>query len=135
MKIKRIMIVEDEPDNLKILNYALSSRGYETIPVENADEALRRLDSEYGEAPDFIFLDLQLPGSMPGDELCRRIRKHPKFQKVPVVIVTATAMGRDQQRDFLRETQANAYILKPFELDDIFSQLTAWDSVPAPSGE
>lgn len=134
MKIKRIMIVEDEPDNMKILCYALSSRGYDIVPVENGDDALRSLESE-AVPPDFIFLDLQLPGSLAGGELCRRIRSQPRFRKIPVVIVTATAMGRDQQQAFLRDTQANAYILKPFELEDIFSQISTWDSVPASSEE
>jgi two-component system, OmpR family, response regulator len=112
----RILIVEDEPDLLRSLAQALREEGYAVdTAAEGIDGSYKAENNEY----DAIVLDINLPG-MDGWEILKRLRK---AKKTPVLMLTA----RDQTRDRVRglDTGADDYLVKPFDLDELFARLRA----------
>lgn len=112
----RILIVEDEPDLLAGLAQALREEGYAVDTADNGDDGLFNAE---GTDYDAIVLDVMLPG-MDGREVLRRLRK---TKKTPVLMLTA----RDQTRDRVKGLDAGAddYVVKPFDLEEIFARLRA----------
>jgi len=112
----RILIVEDEPDLLASLAQALREEGY---AVDTADNGPDGLFNAEGTDYDAIILDVMLPG-LDGWELLRRLRR---TRKTPVLMLTA----RDQSRDRVRglDTGADDYVVKPFDLAEVFARLRA----------
>jgi two-component system OmpR family response regulator len=112
----RILIVEDEPDLLASLAQALREEGYAVDTADNGDDGLFNAE---GTDYDALVLDVMLPG-LDGWELLRRLRQ---TRKTPVLMLTA----RDQTRDRVRGLDAGAddYLVKPFELEELFARLRA----------
>jgi two-component system OmpR family response regulator len=112
----RILIVEDEPDLLASLAQALREEGYAVDTADNGDDGLFNAE---GTDYDALVLDVMLPG-MDGWELLKRLRK---TKKTPVLMLTA----RDQTRDRVKglDTGADDYVVKPFDLDEVFARLRA----------
>jgi len=112
----RILIVEDEPDLLTSLAQALREEGYAVDTAQNGDDGLFNAE---GTDYDAIVLDVMLPG-MDGWEILRRLRKS---KKTPVLMLTA----RDQTRDRVKglDTGADDYVVKPFDLEEVFARLRA----------
>ncbi len=88
----RILVVEDNPLNLKLVRDVLGAAGYDVVEATSGEEGLLAA-TEY--PPDLVLMDLQLPG-IDGAETMRRLREGPLADDVPVVAVTAFAMGEDQ---------------------------------------
>jgi two-component system, OmpR family, response regulator len=112
----RILIVEDEPDLLRSLAQALREEGYAVDSANNGEDGLFNAESyDY----DAIVLDVMLP-KLDGWELLKRLRK---TKKTPVLMLTA----RDQSRDRVRglDTGADDYVVKPFDLSELFARLRA----------
>ena len=112
----RILIVEDEPDLLRSLAQALREEGYAVDTANNGEDGLFNAESyDY----DAIVLDVMLPG-IDGWEILKRLRK---TKKSPVLMLTA----RDQTRDRVRglDTGADDYMVKPFDLPELFARLRA----------
>lgn len=112
----RILIVEDEPDLLRSLAQALREEGYAVDTALDGEEGFYKAESyDY----DAIVLDVMLP-KMDGWEILRRLRK---IKRTPVLMLTA----RDQTRDRVKglDTGADDYVVKPFDLDEIFARLRA----------
>ena len=112
----RILIVEDEPDLLASLAQALREEGYAVDTAENGDDGLFNAE---GTDYDAIILDVMLPG-IDGWEILKRLRK---TKKTPVLMLTA----RDQTRDRVKglDTGADDYVVKPFDLKEVFARLRA----------
>src|SRR5271163_265324 len=112
----RILIVEDEPDLLASLVQALREEGYAVDAAANGPDGLFNAE---GTDYDALVLDVMLPG-MDGWELLARLRK---TKKTPVLMLTA----RDQSRDRVRglDTGADDYVVKPFDLPELFARLRA----------
>ena len=112
----RLLLVEDEPDLLASLAQALREEGYAVDTADNGDDGLFNAE---GTDYDAIVLDVMLPG-LDGWELLKRLRK---TKKTPVLMLTA----RDQSRDRVRglDTGADDYVVKPFDLAEIFARLRA----------
>jgi CheY-like chemotaxis protein len=106
---KAILIVDDNPSNLKLLRVLLSGEGYEVRTASGADEALASLAQQ---KPALILMDIQMPG-MDGLELTRRIKAEPATSAVPVVALTAYAMSGDETR--AKEAGCDAYVTKPID--------------------
>ncbi len=104
--MKKIAIVEDNPDNRLLLRAILQGR-YELVEYEAGTEAL---DGIARERPDLVLLDISLP-EMDGTEVLRRLRGMPGFEALPVIALTAHAMSGDRQR-FLSEG-FDHYLAKP----------------------
>ena len=112
----RILIVEDEPDLLASLAQALREEGYAVDTADNGDDGLFNAE---GTDYDAMVLDVMLPG-MNGWEILRRLRQ---TKKTPVLMLTA----RDQTRDRVKGLDGGAddYVVKPFDLEEVFAQLRA----------
>jgi two-component system, cell cycle response regulator DivK len=105
---KRILVVEDQPDNRRILRDLLGNAGYELIEAETGEEALTALEAQ---RPDLILMDIQLP-VMDGYEATRRIRSKPELKSIPIIAVTSYALAGDEAKALA--VGCNAYITKPF---------------------
>jgi len=105
---KRILVVEDQEDNRRILRDMLGNAGYELVEVETGEEALRTVETQ---RPDLILMDIQLP-VMDGYEAARRIKSNPDMNAVPIIAMTAYALAGDEAKALA--AGCNAYISKPF---------------------
>ena len=92
MNAARILVVEDNPLNLKLVRDVLGAAGYDVVAAVSGEEGIQAA-AEY--PPDLVLMDLQLPG-IDGAETMRRLRAGPLADDVPVVAVTASAMAEDQ---------------------------------------
>jgi len=105
----RILMVDDNPGNLKLLSFILEKLGHQTLLATDATQALAVL-REF--RPHLILMDLQLPG-MDGLELTRRLKAEPEFREILIVAVTASAMKGDEQRAM--EAGCDGYVTKPID--------------------
>lgn len=109
MAPKSILVVDDNPENLKLILVLLSTSGHELTTASDAHQALQHLEQRH---PDLILLDLQLPG-MDGLELTRRLKAQPSTSAIPIVAVTAYAMKGDEQK--ARDAGCDGYLVKPVD--------------------
>jgi two-component system cell cycle response regulator DivK len=105
---KRILVVEDEEDNRRIMRDLLTSVGYEIIEAGTGEEGV---DAAATHVPDLILMDIQLPG-LDGYEATRRIKTNPILRHIPIIVVTSYALSGDDIKAF--EAGCDAYISKPF---------------------
>ncbi len=117
--ISKILIVEDEPDIVELLEYNLGQADFETEAVFNGVDALERATEN---PPDLIILDLLLP-KVDGLEVCRLLKRHPKTETIPVVMLTAKAEEVD--RIVGLELGADDYIIKPFSPREVVLRVRA----------
>lgn len=117
MNPSRILVVEDNPKNLKLVRDVLTHSGYEVLEATSGEDGVRLADEQ---SPDLILMDLQLPG-IDGAEALRRIRKGARNPDVPVVAVTAFAMNDDRQRAF--DSGFNGYVEKPISVRGLPQQV------------
>ena len=128
MNATRVLVVEDNERNLKLVRDVLQYAGYEIIEASTGEEGVELAQSL---SPDVILMDLQLP-DIDGMEALRRIRKSPVTADVPVVAVTAFAMQDDRARVF--DAGFDGYLEKPLSVRELPAQvqqfLTARRSPP-----
>ena len=105
---KCILVVEDQPDNRRILRDLLGNAGYELIEAETGEEALTAVETQ---RLDLILMDIQLP-VMDGYEATRRIRSNPELKSIPIIAVTSYALAGDEAKALA--VGCTAYITKPF---------------------
>lgn len=107
-KIKKVLVVEDEEDILKLISFNIAKEGYQVIEARSGEEGLNRA---FEEEPDILLLDLMLPG-LDGLEVCRRIKQDARTEKLPIIMVTA----KGEEADIVTglEMGADDYITKPF---------------------
>ncbi len=110
---KKILVVEDNPANMKLLLAALRPQGYDLIQAIDGEEALKTAISE---SPELIIMDVQLP-KMNGMEVTGKLREMPEFSDVPIIAVTAYAMKVDKEKAF--ESGCNAYLSKPINIQEL----------------
>jgi two-component system, cell cycle response regulator DivK len=104
-----ILIIDDNPSNLRLLEAVLVVRGYEVHCAENARQALSLVQTVH---PRLVLTDIQLPG-MDGLELTRLLKGDPATRDIVVIAVTAYAMSGDEDR--AREAGCDGYITKPID--------------------
>jgi two-component system cell cycle response regulator DivK len=117
MSQNRILVVEDNPKNLKLVRDVLTHSGYEVIEATSGEDGVRLAGET---APDLILMDLQLPG-IDGAEALRRIRVSETNPDVPVVAVTAFAMNVDRQRAF--DSGFDGFVEKPISVRGLPQQV------------
>ena len=103
----KVLVVEDNPNNMKLITLVLNKHGYETIGAATGKEGVEKAATE---KPDMILMDILLP-DIDGLETTRRIRKIESMQKVPIIAITSYAMAGD--RDKIMEAGCNGYFEKP----------------------
>ena len=104
-----ILIVDDNPTNLKLVSYLLVKRGYEVKCANGAEQAMEALRTF---RPALILMDMQMPG-IDGFELTRRLKADPQTREITIVAVTSYAMKGDEQR--VRDAGCDGYLLKPID--------------------
>jgi CheY-like chemotaxis protein len=118
---RTILLVDDDVRNVFALTSALEQRGARVEVGRNGFEALARLDEVPG--IDLVLMDVMMP-MMDGLEATRRIRKDPRFGRLPVIAITAKAMKDDQEQCLA--AGANDYLAKPIDLARLYSLLRVW---------
>jgi two-component system cell cycle response regulator DivK len=104
---KKILVVEDDTDNRRIVTKVLTVEGYEVVEATDGIEALAQARAV---RPDLILMDLALP-NLDGWEATRRLKSDPATQAIPVVALTAIAMSGDEEQ--ARAAGCDDYIAKP----------------------
>ena len=106
---ERVLIVDDNPTNLKLVAYLMKSCGYEVTTAGDADAALEQIRAQ---RPRVILMDVQLPG-VDGLELTRRLKADPDTRDIVIIAVTAYAMKGDHTRAL--EAGCDDYVTKPID--------------------
>ena len=114
---KKVMVVDDEPEVVEILERMLHRLNYRTVSAYSGEEALRKAVED---PPDLILLDLLMPG-MSGEEVCVKLKEHPETKDIPVLVLTAV---RDISRlGDLNDIGVVGYIPKPFIFEELSDKL------------
>ncbi len=116
-----ILIVEDDHDIAESLRYNFEREGFRTSIAESGEKGLR-LALDENHTPSLILLDLMLPG-MSGIELCRRLRKEPVTEELPIIMLTAKASETDKIEGL--DLGADDYITKPFSIKEVVARVRA----------
>ena len=110
---KKILIVEDNPQNMKLLEMLLEAKGYILLEAIDGEQAM---DVATTERPDLILMDIQLP-KMSGLEVTRKLRQLPAFNHIPIIAITAYAMKGDKEK-FIK-AGCDAYLPKPIDTREL----------------
>jgi two-component system cell cycle response regulator DivK len=120
MSTARVLIVEDNPLNLKLVRDVLIVAGFDVIEARTGEEGVARTQDSQ---PDVILMDLQLPG-INGTQALRLIRNDASGADVPVVALTAFAMAEDRDRALL--DGFDGYLTKPISVRDLPDQVAGF---------
>jgi len=118
---RKVLLVDDDARNIFALTSVLEQRGLTVEPARNGVEALEKLEAHAD--IDVVLMDVMMP-VMDGLEATRRIRADARWQKLPVIAITAKAMRDDQEQ--CRRAGASDYLAKPIEPDRLLSLLRVW---------
>ena len=114
-----ILVVDDEEPIQELLRFNLEKDGYLVRVAKDGQDALNHV---LNEQPDLIVLDLMLPG-MDGLEVCRKLRSNPKFQQIPIIMLTAK--GEEIDKVLGLELGADDYMTKPFSPRELLARIKA----------
>ena len=107
--------------NVFALSSVLEGKGMEVLAAEHGKEALEQLEQR--PETDLVLMDIMMP-EMNGYETMQRIRSQARFQKLPMIALTANAMKGDRQKAI--DAGANDYLTKPIDIDKLLSLLRVW---------
>jgi two-component system cell cycle response regulator DivK len=113
MPNETILIVDDNPANLKLTSILLRTHGYDARTAPDAEQAIKGLETF---RPALILMDIQLPG-MDGLELTRRLKAAPQTRDIVIIALTAYAMKGDEER--ARAAGCDGYIAKPIDIHSL----------------
>ncbi len=119
MAKEKILIIEDEKDIVKMLDYNLKKEGFRVSSANNGEDGLDMVRKEY---PDIILLDLMLPG-MDGLEVCKAVKNETKTALIPIIMITAKAQEADKIVGL--ELGADDYVTKPFSPRELIARIKA----------
>jgi CheY-like chemotaxis protein len=123
----KLLIVDDEPENIELLTRRLARRGFTVIAATSAEEGIATAAAE---TPDAILMDIKMP-VVDGFEATRRLKARPDTRSIPVIALTAHAMQED--RDQALAAGADDYETKPLDLDRLLEKvrrLTGGERLP-----
>ena len=112
-----ILIVDDTPDNLRLLSSALTDRGYKVRSVINGAMALMGAQAA---VPDLIMLDIKMP-DLDGYEVCQRLKENPQTREIPVIFISALDEVFDKVKAF--RSGGVDYIQKPFQVEEVLARI------------
>lgn len=116
-KSVHILLVDDNPNNLKVLSEAIQGFGWKALVATDGESAIEQ--AEYA-SPDLILLDVMMPG-FDGFETCRRLKGNPATQNIPIIFMTALSDITDKVKGL--EMGAVDYITKPFQYEEVVARL------------
>lgn len=113
----KVLVIEDEPDILEVMQYNLEREGHKVIACRNGEQGLSRIRTDN---PDLVILDLMLPG-MDGVEVCRQVKADPVTRAIPIIMVTA----KSEESDIVLGLGIGAddYIAKPFSPRELVARV------------
>jgi len=114
---KKILVVDDEDDVLKVVQKRLGDAGYEVLTARDGQDGLEKARKE---SPDLIVLDLMLP-KMDGYKVCAMLKHDSRYAKIPVVMLTACAQGSNEKLGY--ECGADAFFTKPFQHEAVLAKI------------
>jgi adenylate cyclase len=114
--VAKILVVDDVPENVRLLEAVLTPRGYEVVSAHNGAEALGLVESE---KPDLVLLDIVMP-EMDGYAVCKRLRENQETAVLPVIMVTSS-IGPEKTKAI--EAGADDFIPKPFNHDELLTRV------------
>jgi two-component system cell cycle response regulator DivK len=113
----RILVVEDQEDNRRIVRDLLTTTDYEVTEAENGEEALAAVAKQ---RPDLILMDIQLP-VMDGYEATRRIKADPALRTIPIIAVTSYALSGDEEK--ARAAGCDDFVPKPYSPRQLLAKI------------
>ena len=114
---KRILVVEDNPDNMKLVTWILEDENYDVQGVFTGEECLEIVNEQDF---DIILMDISLPG-MSGKDATRQLRSQERFQDLPIIAITAHAIkGEDEE---ILQSGVNELITKPLDEEALLARL------------
>jgi two-component system, OmpR family, alkaline phosphatase synthesis response regulator PhoP len=117
--VKKILIADDEPDILEIIEYNLHAEGFEVFTAKNGNEAI---DKAKRHQPDLIILDIMMPGKT-GMEVCNLLRQQPAFKNTLIIFLTALSDEGTEVKGL--ESGADDYLTKPISPKVLISKVNA----------
>jgi len=119
----KIMVVEDNLDEAKLIKMVLEGEGYEAVCAFNGKEALEKLESE---RPSLIVLDVMMP-EMDGFSFCSKVRSSPDHKNIPVIMLTGVAKRIHETKypmNGIMRAEAEEYLEKPIKPEDLLQAIT-----------
>jgi two-component system, cell cycle response regulator DivK len=114
---KRILVVEDQTDNLQILRDLLTSEGYQILEAQDGEQGVRAAAAE---RPDLILMDIQLP-LLDGYEATRRIKADPALRAIPIIVVTSYSLSGDEAK--ARAAGCDDFVPKPYRRRQLMAKI------------
>jgi len=115
----RVLVVDDEPDLVRILEFGLKAAGYEVMVAADGQEGLKKAREL---RPDIILLDLMLP-KLDGYKVCRLLKFDERYKHIPIMILSARTQEGDQ--NLAHEMGANHFVTKPYDFQEILGHVAA----------
>ena len=115
--MKKILVVEDDPDVLKVVIFRLEKAGYDTVTAKDGQVALDLIQEL---KPDLVLLDLILP-VIDGYTLCRQVKTDEKLKHIPIILFTGIMPASLPRK--VRELKADDYLIKPFNVGELLNKV------------
>ena len=115
--MKRVLVVEDNEDNMRLISYIFKKHGLEVIEARDGAEGVALAVQE---KPDLILMDIQLP-DIDGLEATRRIRASEAGSDIPIIAITSYAMPGDREKALA--AGCNGYITKPIDVETFMAEI------------
>jgi len=115
----RVLVVDDEPDIVRLLTFALQADGYQVYSAKNGSEGLERARQD---KPDIVILDVMMPG-MDGFEVCNELRSKPDTSSLPIIMLSALGQVSDRVKGL--RAGADDYVPKPVNLDELSARVAS----------
>jgi len=122
----RVLVVDDEPDLVRVLEFGLKASGYTVEVASDGQEGLKKAREI---KPDVILLDLMLP-KLDGYKVCRLLKFDDRFKHIPIIILSARTQEGDQT--LALEMGANRFVTKPYDFSEILGYIETLLKAPSP---
>ncbi len=117
MTPKKVLIIDDEVDLVETIRFPLELEGFRVLAAYNGEEGLSQARNE---RPDLILLDLMLP-KLDGYKVCRLLKFDERYKHIPIFMLTAKTQEKDKILG--KETGADEYFTKPFDIDELIAKI------------
>lgn len=118
---RKILVVDDIPENIRLVKKVLEARGYKVIEVQTGADAINAAQTEI---PDLILMDIRLPGGIDGLEATRRIKALSQLTHIPILAMTASVRLEDMQRAL--DAGCVDFIRKPIDINEFPKQVAQY---------
>ena len=117
MSPKKVLIIDDEVDLVETIRFPLELEGFQVLAAYNGEEGLNQARNEH---PDLILLDMMLP-KLDGYKICRLLKFDERYKHIPIFMLTAKTQEKDKILG--KETGADEYLTKHFDIDELIAKI------------